>query len=75
MNTPTFELDRSSAAFIATLEVDSPMMRAPERRWLWSCLRRRRALWRFGISPETLLTIWALSVPIRLNGVDLAFAS
>jgi hypothetical protein len=31
MNTPTFELDRSSAAFIATLEVDSPMMQAPER--------------------------------------------
>ena len=26
MSTPTFELDRSPAAFIATLEVDSPMM-------------------------------------------------
>jgi hypothetical protein len=47
MSTPTFELDRSPAAFIATLEVDSAMMRAPERRWLWSCLRPRRALWRF----------------------------
>jgi hypothetical protein len=31
MNTPTFELDRPSAAFIATLEVDCPMMQAPER--------------------------------------------
>jgi hypothetical protein len=31
MSTPTFELDRSSAVFIATLEVDSPMMQAPER--------------------------------------------
>jgi hypothetical protein len=31
MNTPTFEFDRSSAAFIATLEVDSSMMQAPER--------------------------------------------
>jgi hypothetical protein len=29
MNTPTFELDRPSAAFIATLEVDSSMMQAP----------------------------------------------
>ena len=54
MNTPTFELDRSSAAFIATLEVDSPMMQAPERRWLWSCLRRRRAHWRFGVKRESL---------------------
>jgi hypothetical protein len=32
MSTPAFELDRSPAAFIATLEVDSAMMRAPERR-------------------------------------------
>jgi len=31
MSTPTFELDRSPAAFIATLEVDSSMMQAPER--------------------------------------------
>jgi len=31
MNTPTFELDRPSAAFIATLEVDSSMMQALER--------------------------------------------
>jgi hypothetical protein len=31
MNTPTFELDRSPAAFIATLEVGSTMMQAPER--------------------------------------------
>ena len=28
---PTFELDRPSAASITTLDVDSPMMRAPER--------------------------------------------
>ena len=34
MSTPTFELDRSPAAFIATLEVDSPMMQALDRRWL-----------------------------------------
>jgi len=34
MSTPTFELDRSPAAFIATLEVDSAMMQAPARRWL-----------------------------------------
>jgi hypothetical protein len=54
MNTPTFELDRPPAAFIATLEVDSSMMQAPERRWLWSCLRRRRVRWRFGIIPEML---------------------
>jgi hypothetical protein len=45
MSTPTFELDRPAAAFIATLEVDSPMMQAPELRWHWSCLRRRRAHW------------------------------
>ena len=30
MNTPTFELDRPSAASNATLDVDSPMMQAPE---------------------------------------------
>ena len=59
MSTPTFELDRSPAAFIATLEVGSPMMQAPERRWLWSCLRRRRAHWRFSIRPETLQATWA----------------
>src|SRR6202041_2210420 len=47
ISTPRFELDRSPAAFIAKLEADSPMMQAPERRWLWSCLRRRRAHWRF----------------------------
>ena len=52
MSTPTFELDRSPAAFIATLEVDSPMMQAPERRWLWSCLRRRRAHWRIMRQPS-----------------------
>ena len=34
MSTPTFELDRSPQAFIATLEVDSPMMQAQKRRWL-----------------------------------------
>jgi hypothetical protein len=45
MSTPTFGLDRPPAAFIATLEVDSPMMQAPELRWHWSCLRRRRAHW------------------------------
>jgi hypothetical protein len=54
MSTPTFELDRSPAAFIAVLEVDSPMMQAPGRRWLSSCLRRRRAHWRFGIIPALL---------------------
>jgi hypothetical protein len=54
MSTPTFELDRSPAAFIATLEVDSPMMQAPERRWLCSCLRRRRAPRQFGVIPEML---------------------
>jgi len=62
MNTPIFELDRSSAAFIAMLEVDSPMMQAPERRWLWSCLRRRRAHWRFGIIPETIQPTSAFAV-------------
>jgi hypothetical protein len=31
MNTPTFESDRSPATLIATLEVDSTMMQAPER--------------------------------------------
>ena len=31
MNTLTFELDRPSAASIATLDVDSTMMQAPER--------------------------------------------
>jgi hypothetical protein len=31
MNTPTLELDRPSAAFIATLEEDSAMVQAPER--------------------------------------------
>jgi hypothetical protein len=31
MSTLTFKLDRSPAAFIRTLEVDSPMMQAPER--------------------------------------------
>ena len=30
MNTPTFELNWSFAAFIATLEVDSPMMQVQE---------------------------------------------
>ena len=62
MSTPTFELDRLSAAFIATLEGDSPMMQAPERRWLWSCLRRLRAHWRFTIIREDLLSTSALSV-------------
>jgi len=33
MSTPTFEFDRSPAAFVATLDVDSPMMQAPEQRW------------------------------------------
>ena len=41
MSTPAFELDRSPGAIIATLDVDSPMMQAPERRRLWSCPRRR----------------------------------
>jgi hypothetical protein len=54
MNTPTFELDRPSAASIVTLDVDSPMMQAPVGRWLWSCLRRRRAHWRFGVKRESL---------------------
>jgi len=49
MNTPTFELDWSPAEFVETLDVDSPMMQAPERRWLWSCLRRRRAHCRFRV--------------------------
>ena len=31
MNTPTLELDRSSAAFIARLEADGSMVQAPER--------------------------------------------
>ncbi len=31
MNTPTFELDRSPATFIARLEGDTTMMQAPER--------------------------------------------
>ena len=31
MSTLTFELDRSPAVFIATLEVDNAMMRAPGR--------------------------------------------
>jgi hypothetical protein len=61
MSTPTFELDRSPAAFIATLEVDSPMMQAPEPRWLWSCLRRRRAHWRFRAYRESFLAIRAFS--------------
>jgi hypothetical protein len=34
-------------AFISTLEVDSPMMQAPELRWHWSYLRRGRAHWGF----------------------------
>jgi hypothetical protein len=59
MSTPTFELDRSPGAFIATLEVDSPMMQAPVRRWFWSCLRRRRAHWRFCIIPESILATTA----------------
>jgi hypothetical protein len=61
MSTPTFELGRSPAAFIATLEVDSPMMQAPEPRWLWSCLRRRRAHWRFGVNRETFQATWAFT--------------
>src|ERR1039458_1538623 len=61
MSTPTFELDRSNAAFIATLEVDSPMMKAPEPRWLWSCLRRRRAHWRFRAYRESFLAIRAFT--------------
>jgi hypothetical protein len=60
MSTPTFELDRPSAAFIATLEVDSSMMQAPERRWLWSCLRRRRAHWRFRINPALMAATSAI---------------
>ena len=55
MRTPTFELDRSPAALTATLEVDSPMMQAPERRWLWSCFRRRRAHWRFSAKRDVLI--------------------
>jgi hypothetical protein len=49
MSTPTFELDRPSAASIAMLDVNSPMMQAPVRRSLWSCLRRRRAHWGLSI--------------------------
>ncbi len=62
MSTPTFELDQSPAAFIAALKVDSPMMQALERRWLWSCLRRSGE--RFGgfvISPEILQATWAFT--------------
>jgi hypothetical protein len=46
MSIPTFAFDRSPAAFIATLEVDRPMMEAQKHRQLWSWLRRRRADWR-----------------------------
>jgi hypothetical protein len=67
MSTPTFAFDRSSAAFIATLEVDSPVMQAPERRWLWSCLRRRRAHWRFGLKREFLPATCAFSGTDPIN--------
>ena len=79
MSTPTFELDRSPAAFIATLEVASPMMQAPERRWLWSCLRRRRAHWRFGMKPESLPATWGVLqgpfLDIRSNPLQIQTAN
>lgn len=47
MSTPASESDRSLPGLISTLELDSPMMQAPELCWHWSCLRYRRAHWGF----------------------------